>query len=386
MIADSFDYQYDWAAYAGWDLSLQKVGTNVEKRNLRQISRFNLYHKLFYNIEVPYYTTYLFDNRIGAISDQYMSPIVSNERCYSVATNNRIIHIYPKKARYGYAVDEIPFYWENSTQLLIYFNRNISPENIGRTVFTQMPTSNAKENYRSANIQCEVNTSVQEINFKTRLALSGQFSTMTRGSYLYNYVDSSINRGYQRKIYELGNVTTLISQELLSKSNVYPFKASFDLVYVSQTKGNKIELTNWFRHITESRYEAETRTLPFYYDFLFNDSFRYLIKFDKPIVLIEFPEDIAIETLAGVYKFTLTKVDDSTFLLNSKFIVNRQVVLPDNSAELEQIFESIKRLNKSSIIYKVMDAQKKPFRHPQFDWDEKIFLKLRFIPMNVHSC
>ena len=352
LISDSFNFQNDWASYAGWDLSLQNVGTNVEKRNLRQISRYNLYHKLFYNIEIPYYTTYLIDNRVGAISDKYMSPIIGNERCYSVATNNRLVHFYPKKSRYGYAVDEIPFYWENSTQILIYFNRDISPENMGRTVFTKMPASDVKENYRSANTQCNVKTESQDLYFKTLLALSGQFSTMTRGVYLYDHADSSINKRYQKKIFEHDGRTILTSQELISKANVYPFRASFSLDYESKANGSSIALKNWFPHIVESSYEAQTRTLPFYFDFLFNDSFRYFIEFDQPIDMVEFPEDVLIESSAGFYKFTLTQMNDTTLLLHSIFIVNKQVVNPEHSLDLEEIFEQIKKINQSKIVYK----------------------------------
>ncbi|MBL4624555.1 MAG: hypothetical protein JKY42_05390, partial [Flavobacteriales bacterium] len=347
VITDSFDYQNDWAHYAGWDQTLQNVGTNVTERNLRQISRFRLYHKIFYRLEIPYYTTYLLDSRVGAIDDQYMSPINDNERCYSIPTNNRLIQLYPKKSRFGYAIDEIPFYWENSTQLLIYFNQNISPENIGRTVFTQMPGSNEKENYRQANTLCKVSTSTNEINFETKLTLSGQFSTMTRGVYQYSHVDSSINRLYRKKIYELGNNTSLDSLKLKSKSDQYPFKANFNLWFNSSTESNSIDLSNWFQHIIEPRYSSTNRSLPFYYDFLFTDSFRYFLKFDNPIELIDYPENITIESVAGIYSFHIKQMDSTSVMISSNFTVKNQKIIPANSTELEQIFESIKKLNQS---------------------------------------
>ena len=74
--------------------------------------------------------------------------------------------------------------------------------------------------------------------------------------------------------------------------------------------------------------------------------------FDQPIDMVEFPEDVLIESSAGFYKFTLTQMNDTTLLLYSIFIVNKQVVNIEHSLDLEEIFEQIKKINQSKIVYK----------------------------------
>jgi len=47
-------------------------------------------------------------------------------------------------------------------------------------------------------------------------------------------------------------------------------------------------------------------------------------------------------------------MNDTTLLLHSIFIVNKQVVNPEHSLDLEDIFEQIKKINQSKIVYKTM--------------------------------
>ena len=70
-----------------------------------------------------YFTAYLADKRTGIISPEYFEPTISNDNLFAVLLkNDNIQFLYPKKERFGYYLNELPFYFEDVTTRLIYLD------------------------------------------------------------------------------------------------------------------------------------------------------------------------------------------------------------------------------------------------------------------------
>ena len=64
----------------------------------------------------------------------------------------------------------------------------------------QLPHSYINDNTRKNNILVKINLDALSASFDARINLSGQYSTLIRGLYQYNYQDETINKLYNKKI------------------------------------------------------------------------------------------------------------------------------------------------------------------------------------------
>ena len=91
--------------------------------------------------------------------------------------------------------------------------------------------------------------------FNGLVSLTGQFSTMTRGLYLYDFVEPGINPLYGKKVWDLNDEVKVNSNSIDIKSKEAPYttviKASYQADNIVNVQGNKahISLKNWFNHI-----------------------------------------------------------------------------------------------------------------------------------------
>ena len=91
------------------------------------------------------------------------------------------------------------------------------------------------------------------VNFNAKVNLSGQFSTMTRGYYLYQHIDSNVNPLYHRRICDINNSVSIKKCLVQKVIPDYPFAAYIQANYASNKiidktadKTYSINLENWF--------------------------------------------------------------------------------------------------------------------------------------------
>ncbi len=355
-IVDSFDYQDDYAYRAGLDTRLERLGDFTENRILREISRYKLYARTFNLLGVPYSTVYFMDKRIADMSQSYISPIIDNDFAFVMVHEEHPFYIYPKKSRFGYYTNELPFYWENTEVLFVNFY-NLWSDHIADLRFVNTPTSTFKENFRISSVQATVNLEDKSVDFDVRLTLSGQFSTMMRGLYKYDITDSSINPLYKKKLWMLNSHTELLRSSITKDSKQYPFKFILNASYKSNglidesTDGVfSIPMNNWFNHITANGIVIKNRDLNFYPDFLFRDSYKYYLKFEKEVVILNADEfKVEFENELGNLKIELKQVQPNIYLLESDFVVNKVSVAPQNISDVVEIYNAIRELNGKSL-------------------------------------
>ena len=122
-IAERFDFDNDTNYFKKIDTRDARMGEYLSKKSLRDISRYDLYVALILKLDLNYFTAYLCDNRSGEISNVFFSPMYDSDYLFAVLLkNNSIQYIYPKKSRFGYYLNEVPFYFEGAKARLIHIN------------------------------------------------------------------------------------------------------------------------------------------------------------------------------------------------------------------------------------------------------------------------
>ena len=108
-----------------------------------------------------------------------------------------------------------------------------------------------------------------------------------------------------------------------------------------------MSMKGWFNYIIYENLNAKKRQLPFYPDFRFKDKFKYYLKFDTNIEVLNKDDfEIEIQNSMGRFKTEIKKVQPNVVLLETYFLVNKEEIPPENVVEVEDIYIAIEKLNK----------------------------------------
>jgi hypothetical protein len=335
------------------------MGEYLASGKINDRSRYDIYVGLISSLEMRYFTAYLADNRSGEISNEYFEPTVSNDYLFAVLLEGgEVQFLYPKKERFGYYLNELPFYFENSLTRLIFlddfrYHKEAIQEEF-RSVKT--PASNYSDNVRQQSAEVNVDINRQKVKLDARISLSGQFSTLGRGSYLYGSCDPTVNPAYCERFGE--SFSSIINQntyQVLDVKQDFPFKAeitaAFNADKVLSSAGDTLvlDLTGWFDHITDENLNAKSRILPYYPDFKYSDTYTYQFQFNRKVEIID-PIPIArIENKYAGLMFSGQQKPDGNLVIMSKLIVVADKIAAEDINEVSDIQDKIKELNNLKI-------------------------------------
>ena len=364
-VVDKFNYQSDSLRARLLYQEDDDLNKFINKKTLRKISRNRFYIRSLKTCYVPYFKSFIQDIRTEELDFSTYTPLATSENIFVVNNNGEKFYYLPKLHRFGWYVNEVPFYFENSNVILIpqdqpkeYSFMNAPPV---KFIQTKMPNSSEKDNFRNTSVLAEVDLKSDIIHFDAKLDLSGQFSTMTRGFYLYNYFDSIINLRYIHKLYDINTKIILYTLECTSKSDEFPFPFSFRMKYqgpnmIKHHSENEIsvDLSNWFWHITEDEINKQNRILNYYPDFTNTDTYKYYLKFNSN-VSVENSADLEKNIIAewGNYEFIVSQPQPNIILLTSKLNLLKDRIPASEVLTLNQMYSSILNLNKTSLKLKV---------------------------------
>ena len=69
---------------------------------------------------INYYQVIVADTRIGSINAQKCMPILGEQQLFAMLDeHNNPIYLYPKNNKTGYQINELPFYLQNTTAVLV---------------------------------------------------------------------------------------------------------------------------------------------------------------------------------------------------------------------------------------------------------------------------
>ena len=354
-IAENFEFDPDDDYFNRIDTRDEKLGDYTTDGVIRDRSRYNVYVGLIAGLGLNYYTAYLADVRSGVISDFYFEPTISNDYIFAVLLKTGAVQfIYPKKERFGYYLNELPFYFENAVVRLIYLDdfRYIKEPIQEKFLSITTPSSSSSDNTRKQIANVHVDVDKQTVVFDASISLSGQFSTLGRGAYLYNTCDPTVNPLYCIKFWE--SISPDIdpeNQEIVNIEQDYPFKtnikASFstDKILSRENDTLILDLSGWFNHIIDLNLNAERRVLTYYPDFKYTDSYTYQLNFDKKVKVLDRLPIIEINNLYGTLILKCVQKLDGTILLSSRVIVKAEKIPPENIMAVSEIQEQIKKLS-----------------------------------------
>ena len=215
----------------------------------------------------------------------------------------------------------------------------------------QLPINSFSDNMRTNTVLVNINTSSKSVNFDAKIDLSGQYSTMIRGLYKNEYVDKTINRLYNKKIWELNEKSILQKKEVKIINREFPFDAEITAQYQANTILTKtgdtinLNLTNWFNHIIFPNFDTTGRQMDFYPDFVGKDTYIYTLQFDKNMKLASEFQDIKIVNEFGQLSISVEKVSSNSYKLTSTFSTIANKVSKEKIQSVKDIYDKIQALN-----------------------------------------
>jgi hypothetical protein len=364
QIVDNFKYDNDTTYFNRDDPRMERIGEYVASQTIREISRYTMYAALISKLDLSFYTAYIADTRVGMISDDFVGPMFDNDFLFGVVLKNNTVQlIYPKKSKFGYYTDEVPFYFENTTARLVCLDDYQDYKKPINESFRKLhtPYSSFDDNDRKSNILVNADLDKLTTTFTAKIVLRGQYSTLTRGLYQYGYIDKSINGMYAKRIFEIRPDVKLLENETHVIQKVFPFKTEVKLKYssdsiIKKTGDNKysLNLMNWFMHVCNNL-NSETRITNYYPDFKGKDTYSYIITFNKNIELLNQIENINIENNFGNFVISFSQNQPNTLIISSFFLTKTDKVTPDKFSDVTSIFTKIQELNRQKIEFKIVD-------------------------------
>lgn len=360
VIANQFDFIRDLEKQNAGDAELEHLGEYVEQKRLREISRYSLYNEIFLRFDRNYFTSFLYDKRISDFDINRYEPTLTMRMVYSLPIYSNYIFYYPKAYRFGYEANELPFYYEGINTVLI--PQHEPPEKktdwIPKVDFiiSKTPSSSFSDNYRNTNAVIDIYIDSSLAKFQLKQKLSGQFSTLIRGYYIFGDKDSIINPDYYNSVFNLSNDTDSLDIEPTTFNEQFPFEATFSKSFISERilivkdDTGKISLRSIFHYVVDDKLSILNRTLDFYPDFQFQDSYKYYFKFDKKIDIINI-EELQFDIVNSFARLVLktTQIDPFSVVIESNYIVKTEFVKANEVDKVGIVYDKIRELKSNTL-------------------------------------
>ena len=346
-IARDFEYDADRDWYFDMDHSLARMGDQVRDERLRDISRYDLYSKLLHAEQVEHVTAYVIDRRSGRLDDRFLTPMRDNEWLFGIRDGEGMLWMHPKRRRHGWFANELPFYWEGTSALLIDLPR-LMADDPKPPLFVELPTGDAAGNTRAIEHRLRVTLDSEDVQGEARIFLSGQFSTLGRAAFLGGRIDSTVHPNY-------GHSPALLPQAVLATSSDRslrtdpPFRFSEkqelsypQLVYAADDGYFELELRPFIAHAVEERFRSENRDMPFHWDMLQTDRFIIDIAFEQALEAMDLTRVIG-EWRSPSARYTLraTRIDGRHVRVESEFHVVNSTEEPADAMSLETLLREM---------------------------------------------
>ena len=365
-IADDFDYQQDMEYYEGDGKSLERLGSYLEKKTLREISRQRIYDELMLRLDKDYFSCLFCDKRISDIDINEYKNSTSFRTGFAVPFRQSFIYLYPKSYRFGYEANELPFYYEDINTILIprheLSEKKFDFVPVVNFTFTKTPFSGIKDNIRITSALVNVSLDSLSLSFNARIKLSGQFSTLTRGYYKYGDRDTTLNPAYFNTIASVADDVKHLQVNVTGTSRQFPYDASVSINMSNHTAIRKerddvfsIDLDGWFNNVIDEDFSSVNRHLDYYPDFQFQDSHKYMIKFDRKVQLLngeQFQKNIS--NGFADYTIGISQQGDEGVLIETSYIVKPEFAPMAHAKDVQDVFDAIKKLNHSALKVKAL--------------------------------
>ncbi|HQV76477.1 MAG TPA: hypothetical protein PLE78_13370 [Flavobacteriales bacterium] len=340
-IATNFTYDDDLDWFNDMDHGLPRMGDQVHEKRLRNISRYDIYAKLANAIDAPYSTAYLLDKRVGTLNDHWLTPLWANEFLFGVSDEEDVSWMHPKCSLSGTLANELPFYWQGAPALVMDLE-HLAMDYPDPPLFVDLPVSDANGNVRG--IEYEVDVDGTQSVGSVRVFLSGQFSTLGRGSYAELPMDGSVNSLYGSVAFDRdGIVPRVKTASHLDTDPPFRFRTSADVdLPALVTTGNgelfSVDLSRFFAHVVPKDFFAAERDLPFYWDFPQDDRLIIELHFKGPVNVLN-AEDLerSASTPNASIERSVTQLSPHNIRVESRLRVIAEREEVSDAVQLEEL-------------------------------------------------
>ena len=325
-----------------------------------------IYGNIVPKLGLDIFTAYPIDKRVGEISPQYTPTVKENDLLFAIALKDKTLgFVIPKSDKNNYYFEEVPFYYEDIPVLLLHYTdypNKLEKRNFN-TDFRQYktPTSNWKDNYRKIQSKVTIDLENNIGEFKTRVILSGQYSTLTRSIYCSGPVDSTIDAKYLVPIWKISDNVEIKNIKPQHPMIYYPFKITITAEYIANelfTVENKqyvLKPGNWFKIIYSQGICDEPRFLDYYPDFVGSDSYSYMLEFKNPINIISTLDTVTITNKYGHFSFLIKQIGENKVLLNCNTNIRAKKISKDSIEFVKEINHAISLLEQKEIIFELVE-------------------------------
>ncbi len=344
-IAQHFTYEDDLLWYLDVDHGNARIGDQVSEGRLRDISRFDLYAKLIELQGLQYSTSYVLDKRIGRMDDHYLTTLWDNEFVFGVADRYEMFWMHPKRGRYGWLANELPFYWQGTQAMHVDFD--VLFDDLERPpLFVWLPMDDPAGNVRGIEYTLDVDLNATTSDGMARVFLSGQFSTLGRATYLGGNMDSTVNTRYGWRPDDAhGTTATSWRQVELATDPPFRFRTSSGVVVrdLLTQHGDSLwtlDAAPLIVHAVEDRFRAEGRHLHFHWDFPMLDQFRVELNFEADVELEEMPMSRQHSTGSATLERNVWQRGPRQLVLESRLSVTGEQEDPTDVQALEELIRA----------------------------------------------
>ena len=368
IFTDSFAYADDWSYYTREHDDLETVKANLGKRVIRQRYRLKTYTEMLYRWDKEYYCAYIPDRRITLLSEKEYRPLLGVHRYFVIRDGNEFHFVMPKHHRFGYYMDEMPFYCSGVPTYLVpqmvserMFNR--TPDDITYPlVYTPAykPWDNRRTTYTYARVELDSGM----VRLSGRVDLAGQFSTMTRGAYLYGYRDSTVNRKYNQLIYQVKDAG-LDEVKLLSLSKEYPFSCSIAAVYHSPSLISRasdttylLDISGWINPVFHEEFDPKYYHASFFSDFEGEDHFSLGIRFSQKVALLNSADYVyLIRNSFADLRTHISQPEKDFLMIEVSYKIKTDEVPADKIADVGEIYRALMKLSHARLLLGTSNTQ-----------------------------
>lgn len=329
-IARDFEYESDRDWYMDLDQGLPRMGDQVNEERIRDISRYDLYSKLLNALRLNHVTAYVLDKRAGRLDDRFIGPMTDNEWLFGVRDGEDMLWMHPKRMRNGWFANELPFYWEGTSALLVDLRRLLT-DDPSPALFVTLPVGDPRANARGIEHSLRVKLGEQIAEGETRVFLSGQFSTLGRAAFLGDRCDSTVHPNYGHVPALLPRATARrMAEPELSADAPFRYREVESIRLSDFCTGPigdvmTIDLRPFFAHAVPSSFEAGARHLPFHWDFRQLDRIIVDLEFDQAVEIMDLTRlQEEVSSPGARYLLEATRIDARHVRIESRFEVLRE--------------------------------------------------------------
>lgn len=350
-IARNFEFLDDRDYLAQYDTRKKRIGEHLLSKQLRNVARFDTYRYIFAGLNLNHNTIYPCDKRYGQVGEHYYVPMRTNDYLFISGSTEGHKIIYPKKSQQGYYAGEVPFYFEKTSGIRIVYGDiylGINNEYKESIDYIKVPGRNPAHNTRKIFGQIEISSKGTD-RLKSKVTLSGQFSTCGRHTYRNEGCDHTINPLYGKGPHQIGESSISITKEETKSPFVFACNVSSE-AEIGTIKSNEltINLQKLFPHIIDQEPVALPRHLNYYPDFMGTDIIRYQVQLDADYELVEAPA-FSIKNEYGEFTFQVNMNSPNTLLISSARIIKSEVVAAENIEQVIDIQNAIEVVNNTSL-------------------------------------